>query len=428
MIRRIRSMAVFLANMEIWAVGLGVAAAVVTTRALPFALGIAALFWLLRWVAYGRPTVRTPGDWSIGLLVLMVPVTLWATALPDITRPQVYRLLTGIALYYAILNWAVSAARLRLLAMGVVLVGLLLALSAPVSVRWVAGGKLIFIPEAIYRELPLLLPDPIHVNVMAGTLVILLPCALAPPLFSWGRLSWFERALAIFAILLMSGVLVLTKSRGGLMALAALLVVMAALRWRHGWLAAPVSALAGGLVIWRIGLARILDLLAATQALGGLDGRLEVWSRALYMTQDFPFTGIGMGTFKQVANALYPFFLAGPDADIPHAHDLFLQVAVDLGLPGLIAWSSVLLLVICLAWQVYHQGRRSGDRWLAGLGAGLFCGQVALIVHGLTDAVTWGTKPAVVVWVVWGLAIAAYLLGTRPTGVAPGREVSAAQR
>ena len=63
--------------------------------------------------------------------------------------------------------------------------------------------------------------------------------------------------------------------------------------------------------------------------------RLEIWSRAIYMLQDFPFTGIGMGAFRQVANLLYPFFLAGPDAErlvdeglVPSAdyigHDLWL--------------------------------------------------------------------------------------------------------
>jgi putative inorganic carbon (HCO3(-)) transporter len=126
------------------------------------------------------------------------------------------------------------------------------------------------------------------------------------------------------------------------------------------------------------------------------------------MAQDFPFTGIGMGTFRQVANAMYPFFLAGPDADIPHAHNLLLQVAVDQGLPGLIMWLALLLLVICGAWSVYRRGQRAGDRWLAALGAGLLCSQAALLVHGLLDATLWGTRPAVLLWAVWGLAMAAW--------------------
>ena len=150
-----------------------------------------------------------------------------------------------------------------------------------------------------------------------------------------------------------------------------------------------------------------MEALSATQTLGGLDGRLEVWSRAIYMLQDFPFTGIGMGTFKQIANAMYPFFLAGPNADVPHAHNLFLQVGVDLGLPGLVAWLSLLMLASVCAWQTWHRAALGGDRRLMGIGAGLLSSQVALIVHGLLDAATWDTRPAVIVWALWGLAVAA---------------------
>ena len=125
------------------------------------------------------------------------------------------------------------------------------------------------------------------------------------------------------------------------------------------------------------------------------------------MLQDFPFTGIGMGTFRQVASLLYPFFLAGPDAEIPDAHNLFLQVGVDLGLPGLIAWLALLILVVWASWRVYWRGRAANDLRLAGLGAGLLASQAALVVHGLTDAATWGSRPAVIVWAIWGLAMAA---------------------
>jgi hypothetical protein len=54
------------------------------------------------------------------------------------------------------------------------------------------------------------------------------------------------------------------------------------------------------------------------------------------------------------------------------------------------------------------------------LGAGLLASQAALVVHGLTDAVTWGTRPAVVVWVMWGLAMAAMLVSSnQETAVVP---------
>jgi short subunit fatty acids transporter len=44
---------------------------------------------------------------------------------------------------------------------------------------------------------------------------------------------------------------------------------------------------------------------------------------------------------------------------------------------------------------------------MAGLGAGLVLSQIALVLNGLTDAVTWGSvRSAPLVWFLWGLAVA----------------------
>ncbi len=422
-LERARGLARRLTAVELGVVALAVAAGVVSTRLLPLAIGIALLFWPLRWLVTGRLSVRTAGDGAVILLLAMMPVTLWATALPDVTRPELYRLLLGIAVFYAVANWTATPVRLRLLMMGVIGTGLVLALSAPVSVRWIAEAKLTFVPTSVYERLPTLLADPIHPNVMAGALVILFPCALGALMFGWGELRWFERLPAGLAAAAMLGVVVLTKSRGGYLAVGMALLVLAALRWPQGWMVAPFVLLAGAVAIWRLGLAQVVEALTTTQSLGGLEGRLEVWSRAVFMIQDFPFTGIGMGTFAQVANAMYPFFLAGPDADIPHAHNLFLQVPVDLGIPGLVAWGALFLLAGLAGWRVYRQGRdgaaASSERLYAAWGAGLFAGLVAMAVHGLLDAVTWNTRPAVTVWVIWGAAMAAYRLAAPATGFVP---------
>lgn len=408
MMKRIQAITGYLAKIEIWPVAFLIAASVASERALPLALGGAGLFWGVRWLAYRRLSVRTLADWAIVLLLLMVPVTLWASPLPDTTRIQVYRLLTGAALYYAIVNWAISPARLRSLAAGTVLAGLLLALYATVSVVWGGVAKLPFVPRSVYDYFSLLASDTVNANVMGGNLVILLPCSLAVLLFGWRHDRWFGRALAGLAALVITAILILTQSRGALTALGATVIAMTLLRWRRGWLLLLASAATGAIVVRSLGVAPVLDALTTSRTLGGIQVRLEVWSRALYMIQDFPFTGVGMGSFGPVADLLYPFFLASP-GQIPHAHNLFLQVAVDLGIPGLIAWLAILMLVITTAWQVYRHGRTMGDGWVAGLGAGLLCSQVALAVHGLTDAVTWGmVRPAPIVWGLWGLAVAGW--------------------
>lgn len=389
-----------------------IAASFVWFSLLPAAVITAAVFWLLRWFATGRLTKRTPADGGVILLIVMVPVTLWATALPAITIPQVYRLLTGVAFFYAIVNWCNSPKRLRILLLGATLAGMLLAVFAAVSVQWPVG-KLAFISGQLYQDFSVLVSDTVHPNVLAGSLVLLLPIPLAGLLFAWRKTGWAEKIIYSETSLVMLVVLALTQSRGAWMAIGMVLLALVILRWRRGWLIFVPVFILGLVVISQLGMPRILELAFSSGSISGWDGRREIWSRAIYMIQDFPFTGIGMGSFGNVADALYPFFSYSPGA-IPHAHNLFLQIAVDLGIPGLLAWLAILLVVVALSWQLYRFGRVHQNVQSAGLGAGLLCSQLALVVHGMTDAVTWGmVRPAPLVWAVWGLAVAAWYVYIR---------------
>jgi putative inorganic carbon (HCO3(-)) transporter len=321
--------------------------------------------------------------------------------LPEVTWPAAYQLVASIIVYYAAVNFCAAWAVLGLprlgpwlLVWGLVGTGVMLSGLALMGVKWAAKVPVL---RPLLARLPTVLSETINANVMGGILAVIVSTSIGLLLIGWCGHRWGGRLALLGASLGIVAVLVLTQSRGAWMGFATLAVIT-------------------GVLVWHLGLDRVAGLLLTSQTVQTVGSRVEIWSRALYMIQDFPFTGIGMGTFRQVANVLYPFFLAGPDAEIPHAHNLFLQVAVDLGLPGLVAWLAVLLLVMVAAWQTYRRGRTCGDHWLAGLGAGLLCSQVALVVHGLTDAVTWGTRPAIIVWAVWGLAMAAYREGDKVTG------------
>ncbi len=375
---------------------------------------LAGLFWPLRRAATGRWSVRTPLDWPLAWLLLLIPVTLWASAVPEKTLPQVLRLLTGAALFYALVNWRrMGGENLRLAADGLLAVGLLLALAAPFMVQW-NTLKLAFIPPGLYAPFRLLATDPANPNVMAGSLVLLLPVGAGLLLYAWREMKAWERLLAAGFVLLGGGMLALTQSRGAWLALLVALAILVWLRFRWGWALVLGGGVAGlGLAAWA-GPARLANALVSSATLGGLQGRLEVWSRAVYMLQDFPFTGIGMGAFTETADRLYPFFSYAPGT-VEHAHNLFLQVGVDLGLPGLIAWLAILFGCLAAAWRASRGARRASQPWLEGLGAGLLGAQAALVVHGLTDAVTWGmVRPAPLVWLVFGLCVAAFLHGQNP--------------
>jgi putative inorganic carbon (HCO3(-)) transporter len=84
-----------------------------------------------------------------------------------------------------------------------------------------------------------------------------------------------------------------------------------------------------------------------------------------------------------------------------------MQVSLDLGIPGLVAWLSIFLSIIFISWQVYMTGWKMNDYLFTAMGAALISCQISLIVHGLMDSVTWGmVRPAPLVWIIWGIGAA----------------------
>jgi putative inorganic carbon (HCO3(-)) transporter len=390
---------------------LGAACVALVPRWAPTLFAGMGVAWAVYALTARRLSVRTPADWLLAGLVLMMPVTLWATPRPDLTWPAVYQLAAGIVVYYAVVNscatWAALGMAdfgLRLIMWGLAGTGVVLSAMAMLGVQWIPKLPAF---KPLLARLPSALIETINPNVMGGILAVLVSALIGWCWIGWHGYRRVERAALVAIALGMLIVLVLTQSRGawmGLVAAAAALVLL--VDRRSVWVVALLALLAAA-AVWQLGLERVSGLLLTSQTIRSVDSRAEVWLRAWYIIQDFPLTGLGMGAFRPVVDVMYPLFLAGPDAAVPHAHNIFLQVAVDLGLPGLLAWGGTLVLVMAAAWRTYRQGQTLGERWLMGLGAGVLCSQVALVIHGLTDAVTWNTRPAVLVWALWGLAMAA---------------------
>ncbi len=358
------------------------------------ALGIATLLWPMRWLATDRLSVRTGLDWAALGVVATTPVALWMSVDRPLSTAELSRLLLGIALLYAVANSAVQGGRFQ----GAV--GVVIASGAGMALLVLAGatraaGHMFDLPSSLLR---LDLPVQFHANVAASVLVLSLPVAgaltlwPAPALWPrWGRvLSGLATALILLA-------LVFTQSRGAYLGLLVAALGMAALRWRK--LRLPIAALAG------LGAVALLvfDFPLADVLVAGIPGREEVWYRALAAISDFPLTGIGAGLFGQIVPILYPYFTlgVGPTALAPHAHNLFLQVAIDLGLPGLVSFMALLLsAVVVLAW-LWRSAINSDRPLVWGLAGSL----IALAVHGLVDAVAWSSKASPLLWLLLGLIV-----------------------
>ena len=372
------------------------------------------LLWLLHRLARGRFFTPTAVDLPILILLMTLPVGWWAAALPELALPHLIKYLVAVAFFYALVNTLATpacsgsqAADRKVALVGwVALVGT--ALLAGVSVLGGARGGVKFLPSELSQNIPRLInafwnPRGFHPNLVGGFLAMSVPVTAAG---AWAARTWSRRLLLWLFFVGGMLALVLTQSRGALVGFAvALFVVLVASDRRWGW-AAPVLVLVIVIGIAFYGVQPTLELVLGSvgdSAVQSAEGRLELFSRGLYMLQDFPFTGVGLGMFPRVLPLLYPLFLVGPDTEMPQVHNNYLQAGIDHGFPGLIAFLALLFLLWVMGAEAVRLSR--GRPWEF-LTIGLLAGLTAYLVHGLVDAVGFTPRAHILVWGHFGLLAA----------------------
>lgn len=372
-------------------------------------LAVIALTWLLRRVATGQLTRRTAVDGPIAVLVLAALIGAAVSVRPEWSWPRVAGLALGVAIFYGLVNRVGTEEHLRRLATGLVLAGLGYAVVGLLGTDW-GRVRLLSLPQ-VYALLPALLRglapsamgggDLLNPRQVAGAVIVLWPAPMALLLF--GRQRGL-RLLSGLAVLVMGAALLLSQSLPGVAAGAVALAFLAV--WRRR-LVAPVlglalAALVVGLAAYGYGPQRAAALLSLDDPLGiALALRLDMWSRALAMLRDMPLTGIGLNTFPLIQYQFYPGFLLGPE---PHAHNLFLQTALDLGLPGLLAFLAVLAACARALHKAYDA---AADRDVRALLLGLAGSVLAYLTYGLLDTTPWGSRAQLALWAVLGAGAAA---------------------
>ncbi len=222
-------------------------------------------------------------------------------------------------------------------------------------------------------------------NELAAALLVGLAIAVS---FAVNRhFSALLRALAgIAAALCLTGILV-SLSRGGLIGVAAALViavVVAGRWWRR------VLVLCGILAVSAVGYYAFFASLPAQERVlnvggGNGTGRLELWTVALRMIAAHPFNGVGTGQFPidSVHYLLRPglfetgaFILSTPKV----THNTYLNVVAELGIVGGALF--VVILVFCLGCMLLavKRVREAGDERLEILLRGLVVGTGGYLV------------------------------------------------
>jgi O-antigen ligase len=195
-------------------------------------------------------------------------------------------------------------------------------------------------------------------------------------IFSWSRGAWLGFAAGIATLVLFSarswrrGVVLLAGSTG----LAAILLFTGiAIGLRPA--ATVIERIGGFREDLTFGDVRGVDINDANYAV--LE-RLAHWQAALDMARDHLWTGVGFGNYE----AAYPAYalINWPDA-LGHAHNYYLNLLAETGVPGLIAY---VILWGAIIWQSLRLVRKLPwpDR---GIALGLTSCWIALSVHHLVD-------------------------------------------
>jgi putative inorganic carbon (hco3(-)) transporter len=365
---------------------------------------VAALFagWPLRLLLYRRLSISAPLDWPLALLLLWLPVTYVLAVDKGEAWIALGYLLLGVNLYFAVINWPPLRRHPSILGWGWVGLGVGLAVLGfgLLKSSYIRDG---FLREVHSQLSPMVawLGEDLNPNVLAGTLVLAVPMALALAIGREARPGWL-RAVLVLITLAMVGVIFLVNSRGALGGAVLSAVVVLALGWSRfwPWMVGLLLPAVGGLY-W-VGPGRLLESVAENEALGGLEVRLAIFDLSLQALQSFNLYGIGIGMYPYVMPALYPAAEHAGVTKQTHAHNLLLQIGLDLGVPGLLAYVVMVAIVIVLLVRVWWGSPTPHHRTLA---IGVLGALAAMFTHGLIDVAVWGNKLAFTPWLLYALAV-----------------------
>lgn len=271
--------------------------------------------------------------------------------------------------------------------------------------RW-PSYKLAWLNE-VYAAIPSLrsLPWPwiqpgLHPNQTGGVLSIL--TAFAATIACWPGVRKRKRVPAI--ILTFAGVLgvFLTGSRAALAGLAVafvLLLIVRTRRWLWAWGPAVLLVFIGLLASGRV--QRAINFFVRDETLDTkLVARLDIWTSAIRGIEDHFFSGIGLGVFNDVMPVRYPYQTVGLSYPVSQAHNLFLDIALAIGVPGAVGFAAVIIGSLIMG---IKGSRHDGPAQVVCLG--ILASVVVYLVFGITDSISLTIPTSFIVWL-WVCALA----------------------
>lgn len=386
---------------------------------------------LARLVVYRRLWYSTPLDLPLLLLlalcVLNVFIAPYRRGLTLLWSPSgiiqvsydvivLGRLIMGVILATSIIDRVVRTKSLRepiILSVGLALLVGTLGLTAA---QWSEKSlQLTFITQYIPRWINFPGAEGgFNVNEIAGAMAWLTPLVAALMVYAWRTTgsSWALHLLRVsttIASFLLWSAIFLGQSRLTIIGVLAAFGVIAILliprgRWRYAVFAFIAFFAVAQLAILTGGGGAQPEL--AERDADSTIARVLIYRASFDAILDFPLTGLGLNTFR-APNVRADYPVAGYEQRVlPHAHNEWLQVTLDAGLPALlvfIALHVVLAVMLLRVWRV-------GGALTRAVAVGLACGLLAHGVFGMGDAITLWDRFTFAYWWMVGCVAAQYAI------------------
>lgn len=381
----------------------------------PFAAVLLVGSWVVRGVLTRRLVHHPAADAANAGLVLMAAVGVAVSIDPRLSTPKFWAIFYSTSLFYTLLNDLNTRALVHVAA-GVIVAGtaVLAVLSLPIT-DWNSFQfyNILWLTERIptFTSLAQALPTGgiprnvalVHPREVGGAVGTVLPLAITLLWFGRGRALRLAAALSLPAL---AFILFIAQSMSALAGVAMAVALIVIWRFRRSRWVAPACAavLLAALAVLAPRLTNATDQMGA-----GIAERATLWMWGLEALRQEPFTGLGLNGFDYVMSGLYTtssFF------GVNHSHNLVLQAALDLGIPGLLAFLALLTAAFVVLWRLL---RATSDPTSQAVALGLAAGLVSYLGFGTVDAsLGLGWKPGVLLWAMLGGAFALARLTPTP--------------
>ena len=210
-----------------------------------------------------------------------------------------------------------------------------------------------------------------------------------------------SRAIGWLGALLSAACVILTWSRGGWLGFIAALLMFLLINNR-GSLKFLVLALISSPLWYKLIPSTVTSRFLSIGNLSDSSTyyRLYTWKGSVKLLADYLWGGIGVG--ESAFTQLYPLYSYIGTETTVHSHNLFLQIAIELGIVALI----VFLLSVFLIFQKGFTSLKNSDNNMKLFTSAAMSGLLAALVHGMVDYVWYNYRVFFIFFVVFAVVCA----------------------